>query len=335
MSSDSIAHAPDGARPMMGPDRQSISVVICAYTDRRWDALVEALDSVERQTRRPEQTVVVIDHNPALLARARDAFIGATVVANAGARGLSGARNTGVAVARGHIVAFLDDDACARGDWLAELAAGYRDETVVGTGGLVEPRWTNGSPARWLPEEFYWTIGCSYKGLPTGLSAIRNPIGANMSFRRDAIARAGGFREGVGRLDASPLGCEETEMAVRVTNALPGTTILHVPTARIDHLVELDRTRWRYFCARCWAEGLSKAIVARHVGRRAGLASERSYTLLTLPRGVLHGLLDAARGELAGLARAATIVAGLTITVGGYLCGRITRAHGGSLEGRT
>jgi O-antigen biosynthesis protein len=330
-----IERAPQRARESARPGATvpTVSVVICAYTARRWEALTEAVASVQAQTQPPLETIVVVDHNPELLERAAAGFRHVTVVANAGARGLSGARNTGVAQASGDVVAFLDDDARADPEWLAELTGCYEDPAVVGAGGVVEPRWHQGEARDWLPAEFFWTIGCSYTGLPSEVTPIRNPIGANMSFRRDAIQRAGGFREGVGRLDATPLGCEETELAVRVSNALPGTTILHVPRARVDHLVEPDRSCWPYFRSRCWSEGISKAIVARHVGRDAGLASERSYATRTLPRGVITGIADALRGDLGGLTRAAVILAGLAITAAGYAWGWSTRSAGAALEG--
>lgn len=313
---------------------ESVSVVICAYTLDRWAELVQAVISVGDQTRHPDQTIVVIDHNPALLERARQTFTDATVIANPSDRGLSGARNAGVAAARGEIVAFLDDDARADRQWLAGLLSAYRDPSVVGTGGLVEPRWRSRRPARWLPREFYWTIGCSYTGLPTEVAAIRNPIGASMSFRREAIVRAGGFREGVGRVGAVPLGCEETELAVRIAGASPAFKIMHTPAARVDHLVTPERARWRYFTHRCWNEGRSKAAVVHHVGARAGLASERSYVLRALPRGVRRELGLAVRGDLWGAVRATTIVAGLSATVAGYLYGKALRNSGSSLEGQ-
>jgi GT2 family glycosyltransferase len=306
--------------------------VICTYAIERWDALVEAVASVQSQTRVPDQMILVIDHNPALLERARAEFPTLMVVPNLERRGLSGARNTGVRFARGEIVAFLDDDARAHAGWLTELLDAYRDQNVIGTGGFVEPRWKSGRAAGWLPEEFYWTIGCSYRGLSSAGSAIRNPIGASMSFRREAILRAGGFREGIGRVVAIPLGCEETEMSVRMANALPGTKIVHATSARVDHLVEPERVRWRYFLARCWAEGRSKAIVARHVGASAGLASERTYVLRTLPRGVVTHLGRGMRGELSGFVRAGAIVVGLSVTVAGYLCGRAARTGASALE---
>jgi hypothetical protein len=170
----------------------------------------------------------------------------------------------------------------------------------------------------------YWVVGCSYVGLPTERAEIRNPIGANMAFRRDALAAVGGFVDGIGRIGAVPLGCEETELAIRVRD-LTGGTILHVPDARVQHRVTAARVTWRYFLSRCWAEGLSKALVAARVGSGPALASERIYATRVLPRGAGRGLRDALRGDVGGVVRAFAIVAGLALTCAGYSVGRMRR----------
>src|SRR5688572_6408497 len=136
-----------------------VSVVICAYSEERWPDLVAAVASARRQTVSAREVVVVVDHNHGLLERARVHLPDVTVVENTSARGLSGARNSGVAAAQGAIVAFLDDDAVAAPDWLARLVAGYGDARVLGVGGAIDPVWGGNRPG-WLPEEFFWVVGC-------------------------------------------------------------------------------------------------------------------------------------------------------------------------------
>ena len=90
----------------------------------------------------------------------------------------------------------------------------------------------------------------------------------------------------------------------------------------MQHHVPAARARWAYFRARCLLEGQSKALVARLVGASAGSATERAYTLRTLPRGVARGLVDTlVRRDPSGLARAGAIMLGLAITTAGYLQG--------------
>jgi glucosyl-dolichyl phosphate glucuronosyltransferase len=303
----------------------TISVVVCAFASERFDALVDAVESVARQTLPPLEVIVVVDHNLELLERARSALVGVRVEANRHARGLSGARNTGVAAASGDVIAFLDDDAVAAPDWLVRLAGPYRDPAVAGVGGAIEPRWLGGRPAG-FPREFDWVVGCTYRGMPDGAAPVRNLIGANMSLRREVFGLVGGFRAGMGRLGGVPAGCEETELCIRARQRLPQAVFLFEPRARVAHTVPHARATWTYFGSRCYAEGLSKAQVAWCTGARDGLASERAYTLRTLPTGVLHGLAELVRGDPSGLTRSAAIIGGLVLTTLGYLVGALRLA---------
>lgn len=306
----------------------SVTVVLCAFTMQRCDEVMDALRSVLGQQPPPDQVVVVIDHNDELLAWMRDEVTalgpaGGTVgvVPSEGPQGLSGARNTGVTQATGEVVAFLDDDAVAEPGWLAALLSPYADPAVVAVGGWVEPLWEGERPA-WFPDEFGWVVGCSYRGLPESLAPIRNPIGANMSFRRDALDLAGGFSARVGRTGSDGRGDEETELSIRVLRALPGSRILLQPTARVRHHVPESRATWQYFRHRCYAEGLSKALISDLVGVQSALASERAYVRSTLPHGFIAAVGESVRSrDPARLAPAAAIVGGLTATTAGYAVG--------------
>jgi GT2 family glycosyltransferase len=302
-----------------------ISVVICAYTDRRWEDLLEAVASVRDQTVPALEIVVSVDHNPALHERVSHHLPDVVVVDNQQRQGLSGARNAGVAVAKGDVVAFLDDDATAASNWLERLAAGYAAPDVIGVGGAIEPVWSTNRP-RCFPEEFDWVVGCTYRGMPEMAAPVRNLIGANMSFRRSVLNSVGGFRCDIGRVGTRPLGCEETELCIRSRRRWPNGRFLYDPSARVWHRVPANRASWRYFHARCYAEGLSKALVARASNVRSGLASERAYTMRVLPKGVARGVVEAiAHGDPAGLGRSVMIATGLAVTTVGYLVGTASR----------
>lgn len=306
----------------------SVSVIICAYTEERWNDLVSAVDGVQRQSMPPEEIIVVIDHNPALFVRARSELRECRIIENSEPRGLSGARNSGIAVAHGDILAFIDEDAVPAPDWLKHLVRPYTDRQVAGVGGAINPMWIAGRPA-WFPQEFDWVVGCTYRGMPRSSTPVRNLIGCNMSFRREVFEAVGGFRSGIGRIGTRPVGCEETELCIRLRQHAPDQTLLYEPAAQVDHRVPAIRGRWAYFRSRCYAEGLSKALVARLVGANDGLASERTYTLRTLPQGVLRGVIDTVRqGNAAGIARAAAIIAGLATTTAGYAVGHVTSVAG-------
>src|SRR6266568_2143656 len=204
-----------------------ISVVICAFLSERWHDLVAAVESIQRQSISPCETIVVIDHNPQLFERARTRIPGVTVIENSEPKGSSGARNSGIAIAQGTFIAFLDDDATAEPDWLERLGHCCQDPQVLGAGGVVEPLWLSRRPT-WFPQEFYWVVGGSY-----------------------------------------PMGVEETELCIRAAQHWPDKAFLCDPYARIHHRIPPHRASWRYFRVRCYAEGLSKAMMCRYVDRKS------------------------------------------------------------------
>lgn len=301
----------------------ALTVVICAYTAERWDSIRAAVGSLRAQTVPVQQVVLVIDHNPDLLEAARAEYLDALVIANDGPQGLSGARNTGVAAAVGDVVAFLDDDAVADPGWGAALLAAYgTDPAVVGVGGGVLPAWEVPRPP-WFPDEFLWVVGCSYAGQPTERAEVRNPIGANMSFRRSVFEQVGSFDPVMGRLGKDAAGCEETEFSIRARGSVPGARIILEPAAVCRHTVTPERVTRGYFRRRCLAEGRSKALVSSLTSAEAALETERRYVRETLPRGIGRGLADVARGDRAGAARAWSIVEGVTLTGASYVSRRL------------
>ncbi|MEU7039965.1 glycosyltransferase family 2 protein [Streptomyces varsoviensis] len=329
-----------------GPDAPrarppAVSVVVCVYTEDRWADILAAVASVRDQSAPAHETLLVVDHNAALLRRLAkhygDDGAGAAagpggevrVLANAGPRGLSAGRNTGVAESTGEIIAFLDDDAVAERDWLRRFADAYADPRVMAVGGRTAPVWESRRRPAWFPEEFDWVVGCTYRGLPPGRVRVRNVLGGNASFRRAAFEAAGGFACGIGRNgDRLPLGCEETELCIRLTRALPDAVLLIDDRAVIHHRVPAPRERFRYFRTRAYAEGVSKALVAGSVGSREGLATERRYVTRVLPAGVARGVRDALLGRPGGAGRAGAIVAGVAAAAGGYALGAIRARRG-------
>ena len=302
---------------------ENFSVVICAYTEKRRDSLARAVESVKNQTLPPLEIILVVDHNPALLTLAKTTFQGVTVIENSNSRGLSGARNSGIAAARGDIIAFIDDDAVAEPDWLAQLSAGYPAAGVEGVGGLITPEWISPRP-KWFPAEFYWVVGCSYRGMPEKTGPVRNLIGCNMSFRREVFDTIGDFR--IGRVGALSIGQEndETEFCIRLHRRWPEAVLLYRPEAVVHHEVTKGRSTRRYFRRRCFSEGLSKARLSGQVGLDKGTSTERSYVLKTLPAGLIRSLVRNIKPfDFKSLEQVSAVLVGLAATLTGYLAGSL------------
>lgn len=301
-----------------------ISVVICAYTCDRWDDLCEAVGSIRTQVLPATEIIVVVDHNDELLARAVAGFPDLTVIPNREERGLSGARNTGIAASCCPLLVFFDDDAVADPHFLLQIAHRCEAPEVLGAMAKIEPQWIAARP-QWLPDEFLWTVGCSYRGLPTTVREVRNLLGAAMMLKREVFAAAGPFSRAMGRRGSGiPLSCEETELCIRAKAFFPTGRFLFEPAATVRHKVPAGRLTWRYFCLRCYAEGVSKATVAGLSNRRDALGTETSYVLRTLSSGILRNLAWSVRHlSPGGLKQAAAIVVGLACASAGLVVGTI------------
>jgi GT2 family glycosyltransferase len=321
-----------GRQEKGGEALPSCTAIVCAYSLERWEVLREAIASLQAQREVPLQIILVIDHNPELLARATESFAEVEVIANTGPRGSSEAKNTAIGRARGEVLAFIDDDAIAAPDWLEQMLDPYREESVFGTCGAPVPRWESGTRPGWLPDEFLWTVGCAYRGLPEVPAPVRNPIGAAMSFRAEVFARLGGFHTGLGPNMAVPSphgGGEDTEFGIRAQRASPRGSLVHVPGATVEHHVPPQRATFAYFRRRCWLEGRSKALLGSAVGNADGLSAERAYVASVLPRGVLRETLSS---DPDGRRRAAAIFLGLLFTAAGW-CWERVRLLTGRCEG--
>ncbi|MDH3020974.1 glycosyltransferase family 2 protein [Gordonia alkanivorans] len=293
-----------------------LSVVICCYTERRRQQVEAAIVATAAQLGDADELIIVVDHNPDLSADLAAGHPGLIVVANKGIRGLSEARNTGTDTASGDVVVFIDDDARPAPGALKAVRARMAEAHVAAIGGAVEARWETAAP-EWFPDEFGWVVGCDYLGLPHHGAAIRNPIGAAMAVRRDALLDIGGFSPALGRRGALPAGCEETLMGIALRERNPNDRIVRDTTFRVTHLVPDDRGTFRYFTSRCYHEGRSKAVLASLTGADAALASERRYTTRVLPAGVWR--------HRRSPRRCAALVAGFLWTCAGYARGLAER----------
>ncbi len=108
-----------------------ISVVICSYNGSR--TIRFCLEGVAK-LRYPNYEVIVVDDGStdALPEIVREYPVRLIHSEN---KGLSNARNVGLAAATGEIIAYLDDDACPSPYWLYFLVETFRSGKCVGVGG--------------------------------------------------------------------------------------------------------------------------------------------------------------------------------------------------------
>ncbi len=257
-----------------------VSVIICAHSMDRLNDTHEAIQSVLAQTAKPHELIISVDHNEKLFETFKTELPEEVkVVLNQNARGLSDTRNTGTRSANGDIVAFIDDDAVAEKTWLENLCFHFDKPQVVAVGGKAIPQWLTGKAPIWFPEEFYWTLGCTYKGLPSDEKEVRNVLGCNMAFRKEIFDKVGYFRCDIGGIDDTPRGGEEADLCLKIKASLPDSLILYESSALIYHKVPASRLRLSYIIKRCYNDGFYKRQVEKsfHGLSKKALSTENTF----------------------------------------------------------
>jgi GT2 family glycosyltransferase len=298
-----------------------MSVVISTYSTDKKDLVLDCINSLRDQSVPPNEILLVLDKNPALIDFYKSVVPKDVIVIGSDGFGLSRARNAGARYARSEIVAFIDDDAVADKDWVKNTLSNYADPSVVGVGGLIKPDW-NGGKSAWFPEELNWVVGCSYKGLSDRSEPIRNPIGCNMSFRHSVFEKVGYFRADVGRLGKILLDGEEPEFSLRVHKKIPGAKIMNAPSAVVLHKISPGRKKFSYLWKRSFYQGFSKGIIdGSRQKSDERLTLENSYVRFLLTVSIKHRIRKFYR--LQNLSQLAVLVVSTSMVFAGFVVGKI------------
>jgi cellulose synthase/poly-beta-1,6-N-acetylglucosamine synthase-like glycosyltransferase len=317
------------------PHSATVTVIIPTFSLDRWDQLVEAVSSVEAQTCPPLELIVCVDHNTELLRRcterwadrASTAGFPILVVPNRFAQGEEVARrhqrahgsirrfgagwnrNTGAELARGEIIAFMDDDAAAAPTWLEYLRAPFADPHTAAVGGAPLPNFETGRP-RWFPANFDWVFGCAYAGLPTELGPYPRLIGANMAVRTEAFVDVGGCHS---------IDFDDLDLCLRLSK---NRRLLYEPRAVVYHLVPEQRVTWHYFWRRCFVVNREKVEVFVRANSQGGMGAESRFVARALTAQLRADVNDILHGRLDGAARIAAMLVGIVMASLGNLVGR-------------
>jgi glycosyltransferase involved in cell wall biosynthesis/GT2 family glycosyltransferase len=164
--------------------------------------------------------------------RVLDAWRGRIRTGACPAANLSMSRNIGIRMARGDVVAFIDDDAIPEPEWLTHLAAAYADPQVGGAGGKVCDRsgytfqYEYATATRLAETDWRAPHASEALCFP---GSFRFPYlqGTNASFRRTALLEVGGFDEEIEYF------LDETDLCCRLVDA--GFLIKQLPNAYVHH----------------------------------------------------------------------------------------------------
>jgi GT2 family glycosyltransferase len=239
----------------------------------------------------PDFEVIVVDNRPA----------NAPPLALPGARvireprpGISAARNRGLTVATGEIVAFTDDDVEVDRRWLRALGERFaQDPGLAAVTGLVVPAELETPAQIWFEEsgsgldrgfspltfERVGRFRMRRRALDDGSELVQSlyatgelGLGSNMAFRMSALRDVGGFDEALGTGTATHGG---EDLAVLVELLSAGRRLAYEPGAIVHHthratLPELERQIHGYGVG---FTAMLTAIALRNPRHLAGLAA--------------------------------------------------------------
>jgi glucosyl-dolichyl phosphate glucuronosyltransferase len=313
----------------MNGNNQKVSAIICCYTLKRFQDTLEAIHSVLSQTLKPYEVIVSVDHNEELFQRLKDELPDdVKIVLNQGIVGSAETRNVGIRSAKGSIVAFLDDDAAAKDDWLEELIKPYSSDDVLVTGGRIISTWKDGRPP-WFPEELDWIVGGTYKGYTETQSQVRNVLWPNMSFRRWVCDRVGYVKTDIGAIGNTSRSGDETELCMRIIHHIPGSKLVYCPEAIVYHKALPSHSNLRASIKRSFNEGKYKCIIKKSLDSLSekSLSTENSYLKYLLFKSIPRRLrYFYKRGSLSQMW---AIITCITSVGAGYLNGFFSKSSEG------
>jgi glycosyltransferase involved in cell wall biosynthesis len=231
----------DGPRPVA-----DLAVVICSLNGAV--GVDRCLRALARQTIRSRLEIVLVDDGSTDSTSDVGRRHGVRVIRHQVNQGLAAARNSGLSASSAPLVAFLDDDCEPEPGWAQELITGYEDG-VTGVGGPVLPVAPAGFMSGFLSRNnpltpleadlaksekiaYRFYLYLKRQWMPAELSGRRDVyafVGANMSFRRQALIDAGRFDE------RFRFGCEEGDLCLTLTSAEPSCRLVFNPGARVVH----------------------------------------------------------------------------------------------------
>ncbi len=227
-----------------------------------------------RQLRYPNFEVVVVqgpcsDATGDVLARHSDVIR----IGHCGEANLSMSRNIGIAMAKGEIVAFIDDDAVPEPDWLGHLVAAFKDPAVGAVGGFIR---NPGGISFQYQVVIADRLGAATLRRPGAVpdrpGQYVSPTGTSVAVRRDALLAIGGFDEEYAYF------LDETDVNLRLVDS--GWRLKLIPQAEVHHKFAQNQVRGAdrvpqsmYLIARsksyfCWTNAVklhSAAEIERHL----------------------------------------------------------------------
>lgn len=307
-----------------------VSVIICGYTMDRFEVITAAIDSVLAQTHRPLEVIIIIDGNFNLYDRISTIYCDKPAIhieLNDQNRGISYSRTRGAELATGEVVAFIDDDAVAEPNWIAEHVRVYEESDAVAVAGPVVPMWTETEP-RWFPSEFYWLVGCTEPGFAEDGDEIRNGYGSNVSYLREVFLEVGGYDVNTGRKGDRHIQAHEAPVGIKLRDRCNKSVIFKVD-AKVHHRLFMYRGRFTWLLRRSFWQGYSKRLMQRLYTHNQ--ENEREFALGVILHGIPRRMQATVRDKsITPLLQICTSIIFIIAAIIGFIYAVVSREQNGS-----
>ena len=248
-----------------------LSIIICTYN--RAQFLPEALNSLKEQTLDKSRfEVILINNNSTDATEAiSKKFEKHTPEINfqyhiESSQGLSFARNKGIEVAQGNIIAFIDDDAIAEPDYAENILKTIEgNPEFTGFGGKVIPIYPDGKEPAWMSKYIQGVVSKVDYGEKTGpFDKKKYPVGCNMIFRREVFDELGAFNVNL------KYRSDDKYIFLKLRNH--NKKILYTPSVVVHHNIDASRLTHEFIVKLCIQIGATEKIRLRE--SKTGLFSK-------------------------------------------------------------
>ena len=227
-----------------------ISIIIITYN--RELLLKKAVDSILTQDIGEKFEIIIVDNgsgDKAAESIAKEYRDKARIVRVKARTSLSACKESGVATARGEIIAFLDDDCVAEESWLKNIQGSIQDYDFI-AGPVLAP--ADIKFPRWWRNSLNWLVGINPdpgKKFP--------PLGSNVAFKKNVFRMTGSGK------NYSLLPYAEDRL--RIAELLKaGFSMGLNPDMLVYHHIPLARLKIAYLIQRSYNEGAASAALERN-----------------------------------------------------------------------
>jgi len=241
----------------------NLTVAICTYKRFQW--LKICLNALKKQTLPVGKfTIIVVDNSLSMDESIpfRDSLSGFNnldyIITEKS--GLSYARNIAINKCLSPIISFLDDDTIAEPDWAENVLKAFNRYPAAGViGGKVSPVWEE-PPPEWLQGTLLYPLAVVDWGKNDSFVDHKNNwvVGANISYRTELLRKFGGFNTSLGRKQTLLLAHEE--MATNLSIQAKGYDVVYVPSIKVNHLIQAERTTKEWLTTNSVWEGASRTV---------------------------------------------------------------------------